>query len=130
MYSELAPSRLTAPPTSKVGNGWNSCCMSYGTFATPFPDVWRNNTCITASVGKAQWDMHCNPNAPTDGNAPIFSGNTYANPGAEYGFPCGKNGTRLTLAEAQAVGQDVGSTVTTPPSTEEILAAGHALLQF
>lgn len=94
-------------------------------------DVWTNNTCITQTVGRAQFSFDdCNPADPIDGHVPLFSMNTYSNPAQGYAFPCGKNKTVMTLAQAQAAGQDIGSVVVPIIPDEDILAAGHALLEF
>ena len=128
IYSDVAP--VTASGRhSPLKNGWNSCAMSYGAWAGSLPDHWFNNTCITSSVGKAQYDGNsCNAAAPTDGAAPIFSNNSYANPASGFQFNCGK--ASWTLAEAQAQGVEVGSRVIPLPSTADIIAAGHSLLEF
>jgi len=42
---------------------------------------------------------------------------------------CGKS-TSWNLSQAQALGIDLGSKIITLPSTEDIIAAGRALLQF
>lgn len=92
-------------------------------------DVWSNNTCITQGVGKSQMDSNsCNPDDPTDGSVPLFSANKYANPESNYSFHCGKS--MWSLAEAQAHGVNVGSVIIPLPSTADIIAAGHALLEF
>ena len=129
VYSDYAP--VTQSGGVGVGNGWNACAMSYSSWSGAFGDHWENNTCITSSAGRAQWALNdCNANNPTDGTVPLFSNNVYSNPDMGYAFPCGKNKTSLSLAEAQAVGVDVGSTVVPLFSNEEIIAAGHQLLMF
>ena len=59
---------------------------------------------------------------------PIFSNNKYANPANIYEFRCGK--ASWNLSEAQAMSVDIGSTLIPLPSTEDIIQAGHDLLQF
>ena len=104
--------------------------MSYGGWPMgELADVWSNNTCITQGVGRSQMDSNsCNQDAPTDGSVPLFSNNRYANPEGNYSFHCGK--ATWSLAEAQAHGVDVGSVIAPLPSTADIIAAGHALLEF
>jgi hypothetical protein len=57
-----------------------------------------------------------------------MSGNTYMNAAANYSLRC--NHSVWSLPQAQALGVDVGSVVRLPPSTEELVAMGHAMLEF
>lgn len=106
--------------------------MSYAGWAMgALQDVWFNNTCITQGVGRAQWAFNdCNEDSPADGHVPAFRDNTYSNPTQGYAFPCGKNKTSMSLAQAQAAGQDIGSVVVPIIPDEDIIAAGHLLLEF
>ena len=127
LYADISPQRLTSPGE---GNGWNACSMSYGTAALPtaLADVWTNNTCISTR-GAAFFSFNgCNPQAPLDGNAPLFSGNTYASDDGQYVMNCGKEA--WTLAQAQAKGVDAGSVLVPPPTVDAVVAAARALLHF
>jgi hypothetical protein len=103
--------------------------MSYSGWAMGnLSDVFSNNTCITVDPGSIFAFNDCNEASPNDGHVPIFSKNTYANPPGVYEFKCGKQSWNLT--QAQAVGVDVGSVLVPLPSTDDIIAAGRALLEF
>ena len=58
----------------------------------------------------------------------LLSGNVYRNAGAAYVNRCA--GSVWNLTQAQALGVDVGSVVAPLPSTDELVAMGHAMLQF
>ena len=104
--------------------------MSYGTAALPSDliDVWQGNTCICSSGARFFSFDGCNEAAPLDGHVPHFAGNTYASDDAVYAFPCGK--ATWNLSQAQAAGVDVGSVLVPVPTTDEVVAAARALLQF
>lgn len=120
-----------APPTPAVGGGsWPNCLMAYGTSVLPSSllDTWQNNTCITGTGSNIYALPGCNPKNVTDGNTPLLSGNTFMTADGQYSLKCGGQ-TWTTLAEAQAAGAEVGSTLTgSVPTTPEILAMAAALL--
>jgi hypothetical protein len=60
--------------------------------------------------------------------APLRAHARPSRPAPDYSFPCGK--TAWTLAEAQALGVDVGSVVVPSPSVASNVAAGRALLEM
>ena len=131
LYADVSPQRL-AHSVSPLGsgNGWDACAMSYGTAALPtaLADVWTGNTCI-CSHGAAFFSFNgCNPDAPLDGNSPLFSNNIYASDDGLYAMKCGAQTWNLT--QAQAHGVDAGSVLTPPPSVDEVVAAARALLHF
>ena len=131
LYSDYAPQKLAAVGEGNgEGNGWNACSMSYGTQKLPtnLTDVWQGNTCICGKGSSFFSFNGCDAAAPLDGNAPLFSDNTYASDDNTYVMKCGAS--TWTLAQAQAMGVDVGSTLVPVPSTDAIIAAGRALLQF
>lgn len=130
LYSDLSPQRLAHSNGSGLGNGWDACSMSYGTAALPtaLADVWTNNTCV-CERGSSFFSFNgCNPKAPLDGNAPLFSGNTYASDDGEWLMKCGDETWNLT--QAQAMGVDVGSALVPPPTVDQVVAAARALLHF
>jgi len=134
LYSDYSPRQLAAAAASGLpgdGNGWNACAMSYGTSKLPpnLTDVWTGNTCICASSSRFFDFNGCNGASPLDGNAPLFSNNVYASDDNAYQMKCG-SATWSSLAEAQAVGVDVGSVLVPVPSTADIIAAARDLLQF
>jgi hypothetical protein len=105
--------------------------MSYGTQKLPtnLTDVWEGNTCICARASSFFAFNGCNGAAPLDGNAPLFSNNVYSSDDNAYEMKCG-SATWSSLAQAQAVGVDVGSVLVPVPSTAAIIAAARDLLQF
>jgi hypothetical protein len=111
-------------------NGWGVCAMAYGTsdFVAPLIDVWRSNTCILQSSAKAFDFNGCHPSTPADGNIPLLSGNTYLTGDNSYSMKCG--GSTWTLAQAQAAGVDVGSTVGPTPALADLVSLGHTMLAF
>lgn len=134
VYADAAPIAqlrrpLASPGGPSLGQGWNACVMSYGTHALPanLTDVWSQNTCLTANAAFFAFN-DCDASAPLGGSIPLFSGNTWATDAGTWEMACGK--TKWTLAEAQALGVDVGSSVVPMPSTAEIIAAGRALLEM
>jgi hypothetical protein len=104
--------------------------MAYGTsdFVAPLIDIWRNNTCIVQSSAKAFDFNACHPGTPTDGNIPLLSSNTYLSGEGSYSLKCG--GSTWMLAQAQAAGVDVGSTIGPLPALADLVALGHAMLGF
>jgi len=134
LYADYSPQLLAAVAAGEMpsdGNGWNACAMSYGTHALPtnLTDVWTANTCICAR-GSSFFSMNgCNPAAPLDGNAPLYSGNTYASDDGSYSMKCGST-TWASLAQAQAAGVDAGSVLVPVPATAAIISAARDLLQF
>jgi hypothetical protein len=70
----------------------------------------------------------CNSSTPTDGSMWLMSNNIYRSTDASYRNNCDK--VTWNLTEAQALGVDVGSVLAALPSTDELVAMGHALLQF
>ena len=65
----------------------------------------------------------------TSGNIPDLSSNTYLSLDGGYTLKCTANDI-WTLAEAQAVGVDVGSSVGLAPSVDALVALGHSQLGF
>lgn len=140
IYSDYAPAALSAAaesralraspggPAAPLENGWNACVMSYATQAMPtdLTDVWANNTCITKDARAFFAFNSCHKATPLDGSIPLFSNNKWAADTGNWTMACDK--TEWTLAEAQALGVDVGSVVIAVPTTAEIIAAGRALL--
>lgn len=58
----------------------------------------------------------------------LLSGNSYMSQDGGYHNRC--NNSDWSLAEAQAKGVDVGSSNATLPTIDELVALGHALLEF
>jgi hypothetical protein len=88
------------------------CARSVGQhpWGTSLADVFQNNTCILSSTEAPYYLGTCNPASPAgDGSCPLTAHNTFYTPEGTYTVKCGS--TNLTLAAAQAVGYDIGSTV-------------------
>jgi hypothetical protein len=126
LYADLSPQHLA----HGYDNGWNACSMSYGTAALPtaLADVWTNNTCVCARGSSFFSFNGCVPQAPLDGNAPLFSANTYASDDGVWAMTCGD--AHWNLSQAQALGVDVGSALVTPPTVDQVVASARALLHF
>ena len=134
VYVDYLPA-LTAPASQRIG--WSApqtkppMCSG---MITPTPDVpgmsevWANNTCIASDpVHFFRW-YNCNESNVFDGGIPNpLSGNRYYTPGAGYVLHCGYN-TSWNLQEAQERGLEVGSSLHTLPSTEELLGIMQELL--
>ena len=106
---------------------WSGKHLLFPTEAGVYPanaDIYRNNTCITAT-GEMYHYSRCDPeNIPdlTD----LSSGNTFISPGTPS-FKCGDS--NFTLESYQAAGYEKGSTHRSAmPSAEEIAGMGAALL--
>jgi hypothetical protein len=65
---------------------------------------------------------------PTDGSMWLMSDNVYRSTDGTYVNRCDDQDWNLT--QAQRLGVDVGSAVTTLPTVEELTAMAHSLLQF
>lgn len=91
---------------------------SYPSVATA--DSWVNNTCIASDSASFFRFFSCNASAPLNGGIPTpLGGNAYYSTNATYELRCGA--ATWALAEAQARGVDVGSTVRALPTTDELL---------
>ena len=114
------------------GNGYSNCAATIAPWASAqlgLADQFRDNTCIASTSDHFfDWYNPCNNATPTDGSMWLMSGNIYRSPDGSYRNVC--NGNAWNLTQAQALGVDVGSVATTLPSTDELVAMGHALLQF
>ena len=113
-----------------LGNGNPYCYGGAGGSQLParLRDVWVNETCYTASAGGGSlYSIDCNPNSVDDGQAPLLAGNALFTADGGYTLKCG--GSAWDLAQAQAHGLDVGSTVATVPDTPTVLAAAAAFVR-
>ena len=57
-----------------------------------------------------------------------MKGNRYMSSNGDYVMRC--RGDALNFSQAQALGVDLGSTVSTLPSVDALVAMGHDVLQF
>ena len=91
-------------------------------------EVWQNNTCIASdSAHFFRWE-NCNSTDPLDGGIPFpLSGNRYYSPNASYAMHCGA--AAWTLSEAQERGLDLGSSLHSLPTTDELLAMLEDMLR-
>ena len=113
-----------------LGNGWGVCTLAIGThsFDSTLTDTWVNNTCIANSSQKFFDYRGCNPTTPHDGNIPALSSNTYLSGDGGYVLHC--DNQTWDLAQAMAVGVDVGSSIGSLPPTEQLIQMGRATLGF
>ena len=122
-------------PVPRLGNGYSVCATSIA--SAPFlaqglrgyQEQWWNNTCIAASPDQFHTWYECNATSPLDGTIPVpMQGNSYFSLTGDYRMHC--RGTVWNLTQAQALGIDLGSTVSTLPSLAQLVAMGHDRLQF
>jgi len=86
-----------------------------------------NETCVAGGAGALSSMNSCDPAAPHAGRIPVLANNTlYLNTGA-YALACGA--ATWTLAEANALGVDVGTTVAQTPDTAAVLAIVAAFVR-
>ena len=114
---------------SARAGGWPYCVGSMGTSAFPaaLKDAWVNNTCIVSTTDQIYDFDGCNVNNPLDGHVPTISGNQLWVGSGTYAFPC--DTAKWTLAQAQAKGMEVGTTLTMSlPTTAQILDMARAKL--
>ena len=104
------------------------CQNSDGSSITELPsgwdEVWTNNTCvITHSV--VYYNDKCNV-AHLKGLVPFTANNHFYTADGTVVITCGKE--KLTLAEYQKLGYDIGSVVDKLPSNEQVISWGKQLL--
>jgi hypothetical protein len=113
-------------------NGYSTCVASIAPFASAelgLADQFRNNVCIASDKGHFfDWYNPCNKTNPTDGSMWLMSNNIYRSSDGGYVNRC--DDVSWNLTSAQQLGVDVGSVATTLPSIDELVAIGHALLEF
>ena len=87
-------------------------------------DTFINNTCIHQNGGVYMWQhyngcagWHPNLNKSVE----ITANNSFFTLDGQIHLNCGQAGTPWSLAQYQAKGYDLGSTVTTLPSTERVV---------
>ena len=128
------PRHLSSQPGGGLGsgNGVSTCAATVAPWASAtlgLADQFRDNTCIASSSSHFfDWYSPCNTTKPTDGSMWLMSSNIYRSADGGYQNRCDKES--WSLAQAQALGVDVGSVNTTLPSTDELVALGHAMLDF
>ena len=121
VYSDVFTGGGGSRPFCVVVNGASREKLPSG-----WDEVWVNNVCITRNPSLYQFDR-CDPNNLTD-LVPYTANNSfYVSDGFVY-ISCGN--VNFTLAEYQAAGYDIGSTVSDLPTIEEIVAWGRQLLDF
>ena len=106
------------------------CARSLGQAAWgALGDTYTNNTCILANADPYIFGK-CNASAPSAaGDVPRTHGNTFVTPNAQLSIACG--GKSLSLADAQAVGYEVGSrAIDNALSPADTVAMIEALLGF
>ena len=133
-YVDLSPA-LHAPAARRMG--WSApeskppMCSGMITPTPAVPgqaEVWANNTCIALDPAHLFRWASCNASNPLDGSIPVpLSGNRYFTPNGTYALRCGYN-TTWSLEGAQQRGLDLGSSLHTLPTTQELLALMQAML--
>ncbi len=135
---DYTPSAHVARPPREVGSSWppegkpGSCSaiIAAGAFAAAgLADQYWNNTCIANSSAKFFRWFSCNDTHPLDGTIPFpMRDNVYLSTDAGYAMPC--NGQKWSLAEAQARGVDLGSSVGNFPTVDDFIKMAHDRLGF
>lgn len=141
VYVDYAPAQYAentlglGAPVEKLGNGYSVCATSIA--SSPFiadgkegyQEQWWNNSCIASSPDQFFNWYECNVTAPLDGTIPYpMKGNAYYSQTGDYRMHC--RGTTWNFTQAQALGIDLGSTIHTLPTVDELVAMGHDRLQF
>lgn len=89
-------------------------------------DVWSNNTCVMYGASMYNFGT-CDAANPQPGLLiPTISGNRFYSAANSYQFSCG--GKTLTLSQAQAVGVDIGSSVSAALPIQQIVTLGMATI--
>lgn len=135
-YTPVSYARaLGLEPAVEGRAGYSVCATSIASYAWRTAGLdgqqeqWQGNTCIASShTSFFNW-YECNSTHPLDGTIPFpMSGNTYMSSDAGYEMRC--RDTTWTLAQAQALGVDAGSTTAVLPTVDELVAMAHNRLQF
>ena len=105
------------------------CANSNGASLTNLPsgwgEVWTNNTCVTSSSDVYHYGV-CDP-SHLKGLVPFTANNWFYTENGTVSIDCdGKK----TLQQYQALGYDIGSTVSKLPSNGEIVSWGKMLLKL
>ncbi|XP_065920298.1 uncharacterized protein [Dysidea avara] len=105
------------------------CANSDGASLTDIPsgwgEVWTNNTCVITS-SDIYHNSGCDP-SHLKGLVPFTANNQFYTANGTVSIQCGEKKT-FTLQQYQALGYDIGSTVSKLPSNEEIVSWGKQLL--
>jgi hypothetical protein len=89
---------------------------------------FETRTAISLCAPTQQPD-ECNASSILDGTIPFpLANNTYMSGSGGYVMRC--KADALNFSQAQALGVDLGSRVTTLPSVDALVAMGHDVLQF
>ena len=112
---------------------FQGCMASYGT--PPVGEVFAGNDCVVHEAGyffsfndsnrHPAPNEQCNPNRLNETIA-FLANNTYFSPTADFTVNC--QGHRLTLPMLQAKGYELGSTVSTTPSVQDLMRMARSRL--
>lgn len=105
------------------------CANSDGASRVVLPsgwgEVWANNTCIIGNPNIYKFSS-CTPTGNNTGLIPFTANNTFFAPYADIYITCGNE--KLSLAQFQFLGYDVGSVVHDPASDSTVIEWGRKLL--
>ena len=90
-----------------------------------FDEEWANNTCVIGNPDIYSF-VTCNPNGNNTGLIPFTANNSFYAPNKDVFIRCGDQ--KLSLAEFQAMGYDIGSQVFNPVDASTIVDWGRKLL--
>ena len=121
VYSDVTASGVGGEAFCVVVNGASRVILPSG-----WGEVWANNVCITKNPSLYQF-RNCDPTNLTD-LVPFTAYNSFYAPDEFVYISCGN--VNFTLAEYQAVGYDIGSTVSDLPTIGQIIEWGRQLLDF
>jgi len=109
-----------------------ACARSLGQarWGRALRDTFEGNTCILGATTSPYIFGSCNASAPSDaGDVPATRSNSFYTPGGAVAIACGKE--TLTLAEAQAVGYELGSlAIGAAPSPDSVVSMIKSVLGF
>lgn len=102
----------------------NSDGASTGQYASGWGEVWSNNTCIIGNPNVYEFGSCDTKNLK--GLVPFTANNKFYAPNATIYISC--KGQQLSLADWQALGYDIGSTVSDLVDTKTIVKWAHQVL--
>ena len=104
----------------------NSDGATTGQYASGWGEVWSNNTCIIGNPNVYEFGSCDVKNLM--GLVPLTANNHFFAPNATIYISC--SGQHLSLLDWQALGYDLGSTVSNPVGTDTIVNWAHQVLGF
>ena len=128
IYPDASEPTLSSTQSPNLKTGFSPYC--YGSAGSAVIDAPRrdssiNCTCI-ASSPSALYSLDCDPNHIDNGYVPLLANNTFYIDSGSYSFPC--SGQHWDLPTAQSHGVDIGTSFSSSPSTDELIALATAFV--